>query len=198
VWTLLARVAVLLLVWVALWGTPTVGNLLSGVLVVAVVTWAFPGGPGRLAPEDEGRFRPLAAVRYLLYFAWALVAATWDVAVTVLRPRSKVAEAVVAVPLVSRSPVITTFVANSITLTPGTMTIDVSEQDDPVVLYVHVLGLSDAEAIRADGRHFERLAVEAFGSPGDRERWARAERELAAGGPPATGSAPGPDEEETS
>ena len=66
-------------------------------------------------------------------------------------------------------------VANSITLTPGTMTIEVSDGDDPVVLYVHVLGLADPQSIREDGLDFERLAVRAFGSPGDRERWAVAE-----------------------
>ncbi len=175
IWTIVARVATLVVIWVALWGTPTVANFISGILVVAVITFLFPAGPGRLAPEHEGTFRPVAALHYLVFFAWALVVATWDVAVTVLRPRSKVAEAVVAVPLRSRSPVIATMVANSITLTPGTMTIDVSDGDDPVVLFVHVLGLADPQSIRDDGLDFERLAVEAFGSPDDRERWARAE-----------------------
>ena len=175
VWTLVARVAALVVIWVALWGTPTVANFVSGVLVVAVVTFLFPAGPGRLQPEHEGTFRPLAALHYLVFFSWALVVATWDVAVTVLRPRSKVAEAVVAVPLRSRSPIIATMVANSITLTPGTMTIDVSDEDDPYVLYVHVLGLADPQSIRDDGLDFERLAVKAFGSAADRARWAEAE-----------------------
>jgi multicomponent Na+:H+ antiporter subunit E len=172
-----ASVAVLVAIWIALWGTPTVGNLLSGLVVVAVIFAVFPGGPGRLPAEHEGSFRPLAALHYAVFFAWALVVATWDVALTVLGPRSKVAEAIVAVPLRSRSPVIATMVANSITLTPGTMTIEVHQRDDAIVLYVHVLGLEDADAVRADGRDFERLAVRAFGSRADRARWAAAEAE---------------------
>ena len=195
-WILVARVVVLLVVWVALWGEPTVGNLLSGLLVVAVVTWVFPGGPGRLPRMDEGSFRPLAALHYAAFFAWALVKATWDVALTVLRPATRVTEANVAVPLRSRSPVIATMVANSITLTPGTMTVEVDDGlaadgtprvdgDDHVVLYVHVLGLGDAQTVRDDGHDFERLAVRAFGSRADRERWARAEAD-AAGGPDRT------------
>lgn len=180
VWAIVARVVVLVVVWVALWGAPTLGNFVAGAVAVAVVLWAFPGGPGRLPAEHEGSFRPLAAARFAAFFAWALCVATWDVAVTVLRPRSKVAEAVVAVPLRSRSPVIATIVANAITLTPGTMTIEVDDpsergEDAHIVLYVHVLGLADAQSIRDDGLDFERLAVKAFGSRADRARWAAAE-----------------------
>jgi multicomponent Na+:H+ antiporter subunit E len=182
--TMVSRVVVLVVIWVALWGTPTVANFVSGILVVGAVTWLFPGGPGRLAAEDQGRFRPLAALHYLAFFSWALLVATWDVVVTVLRPRLRVAEAVVAVPLRSRSPVIATMVANSITLTPGTMTIDISDEQDPIVLYVHVLGLADRQAIRDDGLAFERLAVRAFGSPEDRARWDRAEAFADEGGAP--------------
>jgi multicomponent Na+:H+ antiporter subunit E len=165
-----SRVVVLVLVWVALWGTPSVGNFLSGLLAVGVVFAVFPVGPGRLRSEDEGRVRVLASLHFLVFFAWALVVATWDVTLTVLGPRSKVSEAVVAVPLRSASPVIATMVANAITLTPGTMTIEVSDDGDPIVLYVHVLGLGDAESIRQDGWKFEELAVAAFGSPRDRAR----------------------------
>jgi multicomponent Na+:H+ antiporter subunit E len=182
---LVARTVVLVVIWVALWGQPSVGNLLTGLVVAGVVTWMFPGGPGRLPVEHEGTFHPLAALHFGVFFAWALVVATWDVATTVLAPRAKVAEAVVAVPLRSRSPVIATIVANAITLTPGTMTIEVDDpsergSDEHIVLYVHVLGLGDAQSIRDDGLDFERLAVKAFGSKGDRARWARAEAASAA------------------
>ena len=43
------------------------------------------------------------------------------------------------------------------------------------MLFVHVLGLEDAASVRSDGHDFERLAVRAFGSAGDRARWAAAE-----------------------
>jgi len=179
-WALVARVVVLVVIWVALWGQPTVGNFVAGVAAVAVILWLFPGGPGRLPVEHEGSFHPIAAAHFTVFFLWALCVATWDVAVTVLTPRSKVSEAVVAVPLRSRSPVIATIVANAITLTPGTMTIEVDDpsergDDDHIVLYVHVLGLGDAQAIRDDGLDFERLAVKAFGSRADRECWDAAE-----------------------
>jgi hypothetical protein len=53
-------------------------------------------------------------------------------------------------------------VANSISLTPGTLTIDVGE--DAKVLYVHVLHLRGVEQVRRDVHRLELLAIKAFGS----------------------------------
>jgi len=169
----LLRAAVLIAVWVALWGEATVGNLVSGVLVVIAIEVLFPVGPDVVPAEDEGTLHPIATLRFLAVFSWALVVATWQVAVACLRPRLRLAEAIVAVPLVSRSAVIATFVANAISLTPGTLTVEVSDRrpDGSLVLYVHALDASDPDAVRADGRRFEELAVAAFGSAGDRARW---------------------------
>ena len=121
------RAVLLIAVWVALWGEVSVGNVVSGVLVVAGTDLLFPGGPQVVTADEEGTFRPLPAARFAAVFAWALVTATWQVAVAVARPRLRLAEGIVAVPLVSRSPVIATFVANAISLTPGTLTIEVSD-----------------------------------------------------------------------
>ena len=179
------RFVVLVAVWVALWGEPSVGNLLSGVLVAVGVSWLFPTGPRVVTAEDEGTPRFLAGARFLVVFAGALVVATWEVVRDVLRPRLRLAEGIVAVPLVSHSPVIATLVGNAISLTPGTLTVEIGgisktrpvppasvagDARAPVVLYVHVLNLTDAESVRADGRRFEDLAVRAFGSGEDRRR----------------------------
>ncbi len=69
-------------------------------------------------------------------------------------------------------------VANSITLTPGTMTVEVStsgdvDQDgaeDDVLLYIHGMYTRDAEAVRRDVLHLEELALRAFGTPSDYAR----------------------------
>ena len=165
---------VLVVIWVALWGQPSLGNVLTGLVVAGGVTWMFPGGPGRLPAEHEGsstRWPRSASARSSPGPWWSR---PWDVAMTVLAPGAEVAEAVVAVPLRSRSPVIATVVANAITLTPGTMTIE-GPPGAEYVLFVNVLGLEDPHggACRR-GRAFERLAVRAFGG-GDRARWSAAE-----------------------
>jgi len=181
---------VLLAVWVALWGEPSVGNLLSGVAAIIVINLVFPTGPDVVSAEDEGTTRVIAALKFFFVFAWALLVANVEVVATVLRPRLRIAEGIVAVPLVSRSPIIATFVANAITLTPGTLTVEIgggsggrpgdragavspgaASVEPPVVLYVHALTLGDADSVRADGRRFEELAVAAFGSATDRARW---------------------------
>ena len=50
-----------------------------------------------------------------------------------------------------------TLVANSITLTPGTLTVEV--QDEPPVLYVHCLGLDDPDQVRRDVLDLQRDAL---------------------------------------
>ena len=66
-------------------------------------------------------------------------------------------------------------VANAISLTPGTLTIEVAT--DPNVLYVHVLHLHDIDAVRRDVTRLERSVLRAFGTD---EAVAEVERRLAA------------------
>jgi multicomponent Na+:H+ antiporter subunit E len=173
----LALIVWLTVVWCALWGEASVGNIAAGVALSTIVVVAFPVG------EERGAVvRPLAVVRYGVVFVRELLVATVTVAVQVVKPRNALAEAIVAVPLRSRSPVVAAFVANSITLTPGTMTVDVRPSlpeggdDDTlttspstIVLYVHCLAVTDPDAVRADGLAFEELVVKAFGTAADRE-----------------------------
>jgi multicomponent Na+:H+ antiporter subunit E len=61
---------------------------------------------------------------------------------------------------------IVTVVANAVTLTPGTLTVDVHEpgDDTPPTIYVHVLQFDDVESVRRDVLRLEQLAVRAFGT----------------------------------
>lgn len=160
----------LLAVWFALWEEVSVANALSGLAVAGAITYLHPLGGDR-----QGRLHPLAAARLLAYFAWKLLEATALVAWEVLTPRSHIRQGILAVPLRTTSPTITTLVANMITLTPGTVTIDIDEGGR--VLYVHVLHLHDPEAVRRDLRHLEALTIAAFGS--------RSAIDAAGGSPPA-------------
>jgi multicomponent Na+:H+ antiporter subunit E len=104
--------------------------------------------------------------------------ATFTVAVTLLRPRLELEQGIVAIPLRANSPVVVAFVANSISLTPGTLTVDIRprtygidagpEDTTAPVLYVHCLQTGDPDEVRADAWHVEELAVRAFGTPTDR------------------------------
>lgn len=179
--TRLLLVGWLAFVWVLLWGTPSPANVLGGVLLGTLLVVVVPHGRNR-----GGGVHPLAVIRYGAAFVVALVVATASVARAVLQPRMKLEEGIVAVPLRAVSPVVVAFVANSVTLTPGTMTIDIRPRDyavedrdepgsvpdrpEPVapVLYVHCLVTGDPDEVRADVRRFEELAVAAFGTVADR------------------------------
>jgi multicomponent Na+:H+ antiporter subunit E len=142
----------LLLVWIGLQGSPSLGNLLAGAVVVAAVTWIAGRRPRRHVVH------PIGTLKFAVVFVKMLVESTWAVAVTALRPTpERLRAGVVACPLANQTPLVATIVSDAITLTPGTLTLDV--RADPTVLYVHVLGLGDPDDVRADVEELERLVV---------------------------------------
>jgi multicomponent Na+:H+ antiporter subunit E len=147
----------LLVVWIALWGQATTANVLGG-LAVAIGVQFVP----RPRHDTRFAFRPVAALRFLAYFAWQLVTASIVVAVEVATPRNRINTGIVAVPLRGASDALVTLVADAVTLTPGTLTVEVTR--DPPTLYVHVLHLNDVDEVRRSIRRTEVLAVRAFGS----------------------------------
>lgn len=153
----------LTLVWMALWGSATVANLLGGLLVAIVLLVLLPLPRVPL----EGDVRPAALLRLTVVFFWELIKASVVVVVQVLRPRSELRQAVVAVPVIGVSDRLLTLLANAVSLTPGTLALEV---DRPrATLYVHVLnvggGVDDVEQVRASIVRLERLAILALGSP---------------------------------
>lgn len=148
----------LTVVWVALWEDLSVANLLAGLTLAAVLATLFPLSD----PGVPGTMRPVAAAHFALYFAWKLVEASLVLAWEVMTPRNRINQGIVAVPIQGISDSLTTLVANAISLTPGTLTIEIRRR--PTVLYVHVLHLHDIEAVRRDVQYLEVLAIRGFGS----------------------------------
>ena len=153
----LVRSIVLLVVWVALWGDLTVANVVSGVVVVALLAIVVPtsAAPGHVP-------NPVAMVVLGWHVLVDLVVSSLTVARAVVRPTpERTITAVLPVPLSTRSPLVASIVANAITLTPGTMTVDVDP--DTFVLQVHVLGTVDADEFREDIAVLERRVAAAVG-----------------------------------
>ena len=150
------RVLVLTAIWVALWSDVSIANVLSGLLVAGGIVLVF----------DTWRagtvvVRPLRALWFGLFFCYKLVQASVVVARTVIAPRHRVHTGIVAVPLGRCSDAIATLVADAISLTPGTLTIEVRR--DPLTLFVHALDVTDVAQVQASVRKLEVLAVRAFG-----------------------------------
>ncbi|SDQ19530.1 Na+/H+ antiporter subunit E [Actinopolyspora saharensis] len=104
------------------------------------------------------RIRRLAAL--VLTFADQLVRANFEVTRTVVTPGT-VEAAVLALDLETDNPWLITTLANLVSLTPGTLTLDVAE--DRGSIYVHVLATRPLEERREDLRRMQRRLLEAVG-----------------------------------
>ncbi len=161
--------------WVALWDDLSWANVLSGLLVAVGVAAVARIDLETLRPTY---FRPVWATWYVVVLLRNLVAANLRLAWEILTPGIGTHTGIVAVPMRGGSEAVVNLVANSITLTPGTMTVEVStsgdvDQDgaeDDVLLYIHGMYTRDTEAVRRDVLHLEELALRAFGTPADYAR----------------------------
>jgi multicomponent Na+:H+ antiporter subunit E len=153
--------AALVAMWIALWGRLSFANVASGALVACAVLLLARG----VRPRPVRHFRVVPALRYLVTFLKQLAIANYQVALAVIRPE-RIAPGIVAIPMRYASDAVVTLVANSITLTPGTLTLETERRGDTAILYVHALDVSDVEAVRDDIRQLEQLALDAFGGHG--------------------------------
>ncbi len=158
--------------WILLWGNLSVANALGG-LAVAVVVLVVARLPrlSRRGGADTAKVAPLATLWFGAFVLFKLIEANLVLAWEIVTPRNRIRTGIVQVPLRTESDLATMVVANVITLTPGTITIEIEQS--PPVLYVHVLHLHDLDAVRRDLLRIEELSVRAFGSPAARAQLAR-------------------------
>lgn len=135
---------VLALIWVLLVNQVTIGTVVMGVIVgvsVAKLTSVY-------WPERPRIQRPLLIVEYLLVVLYDIVVSNLQVAYLVLfRDARTLRSAFVTVPLDARSPEAIVALAGTITLTPGTLSVDVSE--DRRSLLVHCIDVDDPDGMVA-------------------------------------------------
>jgi multicomponent Na+:H+ antiporter subunit E len=145
----------LAVLWAGLTGRLTASSLLTG-FVLGYGVLLVVQGPLAVARVLD---RVQHAASLLLFFAWELVLANLRVAWDVVTPRHRMRPGVVAVPLNARTDVEITMLANMVSLTPGTLSLDVS--DDRKVLYVHAMYVLDrGRLVRSIQEGFERRLLE--------------------------------------
>ena len=148
---------VLAIFWVAVTGSASLHNLIFGLLIGAISV-----GLVRHQIGGTGYFsRSKRVVGLFCLFLYELMASAWSVAKLVCSPRMNLQPAIFRYELSLEDDFQIVLLANMITLTPGTLTIDVS--DDKKYLYIHALDCADPDALRksiADG--FEKRIREAF------------------------------------
>lgn len=167
------RTAGLALMWAALWADLRLGTLVAGTLVAVAVQFAFP----TLSPRPTGRVNLAALAKLGVVFAWMLITANLAVLRRVTAPRLALSPRVIEVQLPSASDAVATVVANAITLTPGTLTLDVARTPEGVTLLVHTLDATDPDTVRADVLALFALAAAAFPAGAPRPRTAHPAKE---------------------
>jgi multicomponent Na+:H+ antiporter subunit E len=132
----------LALTWAMLGGNFNLANVVVGFLVGYGVLLLAQRGIG-----TSPYFRRLRRViSFIGFFLWELLLANLRVAHDVVTPPLYARPGVIAIPLEARTAVEVTLLANLLTLTPGTLSLDVS--DDGRVLYLHAMFIDDPERFR--------------------------------------------------
>jgi len=127
-----------LAMWLVLTWNLDAQVVFAGVLVSLMVA-AFLGRTfGRNPQRIFNPRRWLFLILYVPYFLWYCIKANFDVAYRVIHPDLPIRPGIVKVSTTLTTDLAKTFLANSITLTPGTLTVDIDGQD----LYVHWINIS--------------------------------------------------------
>jgi len=137
----LLSVILLTAIWLLLTFPFSVQELVAG-LVVAVIISLLPTGAATVMREVRVSPRAIAAAAaYLFVFLAALIRANLDVAFRVLKPSLPISPGIVQIRTSLKTPLARTLLANSITLTPGTITVDT--RDD--LFFVHWISATDED-----------------------------------------------------
>ncbi|SLN15257.1 Na+/H+ antiporter subunit E [Roseisalinus antarcticus] len=153
-----ALTVLLTVVWSLLQNKLTAGMFVFGVILGIVI----PILTARWWPDRPERIRVGRMLAYCLLVIWDIVVANIQVAWIVLtRPNARIRSAWVVVPLDLRTPEAITILAATITLTPGTVTADLSDAGHS--LLVHALDTDNPDAVRDDIKNrYERRLKEIF------------------------------------
>jgi multicomponent Na+:H+ antiporter subunit E len=152
----------LILLWMLLWHQFTPLALVTGILVAVFVTRVF-----RLPTvELVGRVNLWYALVFIVRFLGAVVVGAISVAIQVFDFRRQPGAAIVEVPLRYADDIVTTHVAVTASLIPGSLVVE--SDRDRRILYLHVIGLrtrADVDAFRQEVLRWERRIVRAVGTP---------------------------------
>jgi len=148
----------LVVVWTLLQNGISVGMVVFGVILGIVI----PIGTAQWWPDRPGKIRVFRMLSYCLLVLWDILVANVQVAWIVLtKSNAAMRPAWVVVPLDLRQPEAITILAGTITLTPGTVSADLSDEGHS--LLVHALDAPDPDAVRDDIKHrYERRLKEIF------------------------------------
>lgn len=148
----------LAVVWTLLQNQVSAGMVVFGVILGIII----PFGTSIWWPDTPKGFRLGKMLSYIVMVIWDILVANVEVAWIVLTvPNAKLKPAWITIPLDLRQPEAITVLAGTITLTPGTVSADLSDEGHD--LLVHILHTEDANAVRDEiKRRYEARLKEIF------------------------------------
>ena len=148
----------LAVVWTLLQNQVSAGMVVFGLILGIII----PRITAAWWPDRPDGVRLFRFLEYSVVVLWDIMVANVQVAWIVLtRPNSKLRPAWVVVPLDLRQPEAITILAGTITLTPGTVSADLSDEGHS--LLVHALDAEDPDAVRDEIKNrYERRLKEIF------------------------------------
>jgi multicomponent Na+:H+ antiporter subunit E len=149
---MIGRWLVLIILWVALWGEVSLVNIATGFIVAVILSLLFPG-----SRRSKHKIRIVPATMFFFYMLRSIIIASWAVILAVLSPNENRRHAeIIRIKLESTSTLIRAVVANTISLTPGTVIVSVDPETS--VMDIHVLGKIDPERFRNQiNKHEQRV-----------------------------------------
>jgi multicomponent Na+:H+ antiporter subunit E len=153
--TLFVLNLLLALAWAAVTGSFALATLITGFVIAYGVLLVL-----RPLWDDSDYFeRVWRAITFIAFMAYELVISSLRVAFDVVTPRNYFRPGVIALPLEPMSDAEITMLASLISLTPGTLALDVSS--DRRCLYIHAMYVDDVEELKAHIKTtFERRLLE--------------------------------------
>jgi len=148
----------LFVVWLLLNNSVSAGHM----VLAAFFAIAIPLLVNGMRDEHPKILKPWLAIRYVLKVLKDIVSANVEVALLIIGPIKKLKPGFVAIPINIDSDLGITILASTVSLTPGTVSAEVSE--DKAWLYVHSLHLDDeVELINSVKQRYEKPIKEIFG-----------------------------------
>jgi len=125
--------------WVALTGSLSYTNFLFGFILGFCILWIM------YRNEEDRRyfFRVPKTVGFIFLMLYQMIRSNLQVAFDVITPKYFFQPGIVKFPMRARTDLEINLLSTVISLTPGTLIIDVSE--DKTILYIHVMYLKDKE-----------------------------------------------------
>lgn len=133
------------MLWALLTGKVSVANLTIGfVLGYFALTLLYP----REEKKNSYFRKTMQVVRFGLFFTKELVVSSWRVAKDVVKPLPHMRPGIIGIPLDAETDMEITLLANVISLTPGTLSLDVSP--DRKTLYIHAMYVISPDDLRRE------------------------------------------------